>query len=92
LSDLNPERDTICGTPNYISPEMINKEPYGLKADCWAYGCILYAMAVGNPPFEVQKYSMNNILRVQTQMKLFKKLLKENSTYPNLYLKILLTC
>lgn len=31
---------------------MINKEPYGTKIDCWAFGCILYGMVVGHPPFE----------------------------------------
>jgi len=33
--------------------ELVNHESYGIKADCWAFGCILYAMATGNPPFEV---------------------------------------
>ena len=46
------EHDTICGTPNYISPEMVNKTSYNEKSDCWAFGCILYAMATGSPPFE----------------------------------------
>jgi len=32
---------------------LVNQKPYGMKADCWAFGCILYAMATGNPPFEV---------------------------------------
>jgi serine/threonine protein kinase len=31
---------------------MINKESYGVKADCWAFGCILYTLATGSPPFE----------------------------------------
>jgi serine/threonine protein kinase len=33
--------------------EVANRQPYGIKADCWAYGCILYAMIFGRPPFEV---------------------------------------
>jgi len=52
LLDLEEERETLCGTPNYISPEIVKNEPYGIKADTWSYGCILYAMATGNPPFE----------------------------------------
>ena len=43
---------TLCGTPNYISPEIINQEPYSFKCDCWSFGCILYTLATGHPPFE----------------------------------------
>ena len=30
LTDLTEERETLCGTPNYISPEVILNQPYGL--------------------------------------------------------------
>ncbi|GLH11650.1 Serine/threonine-protein kinase polo [Gryllus bimaculatus] len=43
---------SICGTPNYIAPEVLNKLSYSYEADVWAIGCILYAMLVGQPPFE----------------------------------------
>ena len=43
---------TICGTPNYISPEVLNKEGHGFPADVWALGCVMYALLVGQPPFE----------------------------------------
>jgi len=41
LNNLTEERETLCGTPNYISPEVVLKQPYGLAADLWALGCIL---------------------------------------------------
>lgn len=47
LKDLTEERDTLCGTPNYISPEILNRTPYSIKVDYWAFGCILYALATG---------------------------------------------
>ena len=46
------EQKTLCGTPNYISPEILNSQPYGLQSDLWSLGCILYALLTGTPPFE----------------------------------------
>lgn len=43
---------TICGTPNYIAPEVLYKQAYSYEADVWALGCILYALLVGQPPFD----------------------------------------
>lgn len=52
-SDSNGQKKiTICGTPNYIAPEVLNKEGHGFEADVWAMGCIMFAMLVGQPPFE----------------------------------------
>lgn len=44
--------DTVCGTPNYLAPEVFNKQKYGLQADLWSLGCIIYGCLVGVPPFE----------------------------------------
>lgn len=46
------EQQTICGTPNYLPPEILDKQPYGLSADVWSLGCLLYTFLVGRPPFE----------------------------------------
>jgi len=46
------ERKTYCGTPNYISPEIVSKQSYDLRSDIWSLGCILYVMLVGKAPFE----------------------------------------
>lgn len=45
---------TICGTPNYIAPEVLNKLGHSYEADVWAMGCIMYALLVGQPPFETE--------------------------------------
>ncbi len=42
---------TLCGTPNYLSPEMILNQGYNKSIDIWAMGIILYEMIVGIDPF-----------------------------------------
>lgn len=44
---------TICGTPNYIAPEVLDgKVGHSYEVDVWAIGVILYTLVVGKPPFE----------------------------------------
>ena len=51
-------RSSICGTPNYMAPEILEAQDaqgecgYSFAADVWALGVIMYTMVVGRPPFE----------------------------------------
>lgn len=50
---LTTPRRTLCGTPNYIAPEILEgKEGHSYEVDIWSIGCILYTMLIGKPPFE----------------------------------------
>ncbi len=52
--DFEGERKrTVCGTPNYIAPEVLDsKVGHSYEVDVWSFGVILYAMLCGRPPFE----------------------------------------
>ncbi|XP_063591378.1 serine/threonine-protein kinase PLK1-like [Penaeus indicus] len=53
--DYEGERKrTLCGTPNYIAPEILCKKGHSYEVDVWSLGCILYTLLVGKPPFETQ--------------------------------------
>lgn len=43
--------ETMCGSPLYMAPEILNFQRYDAKADLWSVGTIMYELLVGRPPY-----------------------------------------
>ncbi|EER31616.1 cell cycle serine/threonine-protein kinase CDC5/MSD2 [Candida tropicalis MYA-3404] len=60
LASVLPSNDsrkyTICGTPNYIAPEVLGGKQTGhsFEVDIWAIGIMMYALLIGKPPFQAK--------------------------------------
>lgn len=63
---------TLCGTPDYIAPEVVASKPYNKSVDWWSLGVLIFEMLTGYTPF----YS-------QTHMKTYEKILRCEVQYPN---------
>jgi len=44
----------VLGSPLYMAPELVNRQPYNEKVDVWSLGIITYQLLVGRTPFEAE--------------------------------------
>ncbi|XP_069571060.1 serine/threonine-protein kinase PLK4 isoform X1 [Brachyistius frenatus] len=61
---------TMCGTPNYISPEVATRSAHGLESDVWSLGCMFYAFLMGRPPFDTDtvKHTLSKVVLGEYEM------------------------
>jgi len=73
LSKMHCEiASTFCGTAEYMAPELIKGQTYGVAVDWWSFGILLYEMIVGRTPF----FDKNRKL-------MFQKIVKANPEFPD---------
>ncbi|KAG7388693.1 hypothetical protein PHYPSEUDO_011886 [Phytophthora pseudosyringae] len=65
-------RKTFCGTPDYLSPEMVMGEPYDYRTDSWSLGVLAYELLVGSPPF-----------KCENQMEMYKRIDLADYAFPS---------
>jgi serine/threonine protein kinase len=66
------KKRTICGTPNYIAPEVLSsKTGHSYEVDLWSLGVITYTMIFGRPPFETRDVKVT-----------YRKIKSNNYTFP----------
>ena len=80
------KKRTVCGTPNYIAPEILDgKFGYSFEVDIWSLGVIIYTLIIGKPPFET-----DNVKETYKKIKLNKYSFPINSVISD-YAKNLIT-
>lgn len=82
-----PRRSTLCGTLDYLPPEMIEGKTHDEKVDLWSLGVLCYEFLVGKPPFEAKTHeeTYRRISKVRTGQMAFVNLVK-------LFSKIIAPC
>lgn len=67
VHEPNSKRTTLCGTLDYLSPEMVQANPHTKMVDLWSLGVLCYELVVGKAPFHADNYdaTYKKIMRVE---------------------------
>ena len=91
LKSDHEKKRTLCGTPNYIAPEVLDcKKGHSYEADIWSIGVIIYTMLIGRPPFETTNVK-ETYRRIRHNLYFFPETIKISYAAKMLITKILHT-
>lgn len=79
------QEQTFCGTADYVSPEMLDRQKYDCKVDVWSLGVLTFELLTGRAPFNQQETQdqdeiFSNIRRQDTQTMHFPASVSESAT------------
>jgi len=72
-------RGTLCGTPIYASPELVQRKQYDSKLDIWNIGVLTYELLYGRVPFEIRcEEDLQKVVIIIFYLRFTKKYISQN--------------